>query len=128
MHIPKLFLIIDLLSFAKLLELLAINYGLSEKRITFVKVLPRSGCFITCIGAHFPTVELDNATFPECQGSCSIVPNGHTSLVVSFNIHQGLKCKDVASTPTLTMWLLCSNCALPWTTKFLGVFSKANTM
>ena len=28
-----------------------------------VEVLPRSGCFITCIGAHFPTVELDNVVW-----------------------------------------------------------------
>ena len=26
-----------------------------------VEVLPCSGCFITCMGAHFPAVELDNA-------------------------------------------------------------------
>ena len=32
---PKLFLIIDLLPFAKLLEMLAINHSLSEKRIIF---------------------------------------------------------------------------------------------
>ena len=25
-----------------------------------VKVLPCSGCFITCMGVHFPAVELDN--------------------------------------------------------------------
>ena len=31
--------------------------------------------------------------------------------VFSFNIHHGLNCKHVVSTPTLTMWLLCSNCA-----------------
>ena len=35
----KLFLIIDVLSFAKLLELLAINYSLSERRIIFVPQL-----------------------------------------------------------------------------------------
>ena len=57
------------------------------------------------------------APFPGCQGSCGIVPNGPTGSVVFFNIRQGLKCWHVASTPTLTMWLLCSNCAFPWTTK-----------
>ena len=67
------------------------------------------------------------APFPGFQGYCGIVPNGPAGLVVSFNIRQGLKCKHVASTPTLTMWLLCSNCILPWTTKCLGVFSKTDT-
>ena len=33
---PRLLLIIDLLPFAKLLELLAIDHSSSEKRITFV--------------------------------------------------------------------------------------------
>ena len=65
--------------------------------------------------------------FEGCQGSCGIVPNGPASLVVSFNICQGLKCKHVASTPTLTMRLLQSNYTLHWTTKFLGVFSKTDT-
>ena len=50
--------------------------------------------------------------FEGCQGSCGIVPNGPASLVVSFNICQGLKCKHVASTPTLTMRLLQSNYTL----------------
>ena len=64
----------------------------------------------------------DLAHFQGCQECCGIVPNGPTSLV-SFNICQGLKCKHVTSTTILTMWLLCSNCTLPWTTKFL-VYSK----
>ena len=38
---------------------------MSERKIIFVprlfEVLPCSGCFITCMGGHFPTVELDNA-------------------------------------------------------------------
>ena len=33
---PKLFLIIDLLPFAKLFELLAINHSSSERRIIFI--------------------------------------------------------------------------------------------
>ena len=57
------------------------------------------------------------APCPGCQGSCGIVPNGPVASIVSFNIHQGLKCKHVASTPTLTMWLLCSKCLFLWTTK-----------
>ena len=66
MYKPKLFLNIDLLPFAKLLELLAINDSSCERRIIsvlflVVEVLPCSGCFITCTGAHFPAVELDNA-------------------------------------------------------------------
>ena len=45
------------------MELLAINHHSSEKRILVpvAEVLPCSGCFITCMGAHFPAVELDNA-------------------------------------------------------------------
>ena len=35
MHKPKLVVIIDLLPFAKLLELLAISHSLSERRIIF---------------------------------------------------------------------------------------------
>ena len=66
--------------------------------------------------------------YPGFWGSCSIVPNGPTGLVISFNIFQGLQCKHVASIPTLTMWLLCSNCTLPWTTKLLSVYSKTDTM
>ena len=70
---------------------------------------------MTCTDAHFPAIELDTwsdlAPFPGCHVSCGTVLNGPTGSVVSFNIRQGLKCKHVASTPTLTMWLLCSNCA-----------------
>ena len=36
LHKPKLFLIIKLLQFAKLLELLASNHSLAERRIIFV--------------------------------------------------------------------------------------------
>ena len=60
----KLFLIIDLLPFAKLLELVAINHSLSERRISFVPWLLKLSHvlidFITCMGVHFPAVELDN--------------------------------------------------------------------
>ena len=66
MYKPKLFLNIDLLPFAKLLELLAIDHSSCERMIIsvlflVVEVLPCSGYFITCTGAHFPAVELDNA-------------------------------------------------------------------
>ena len=78
----------------KILGVITINQSLSERGITFF--LPCSGCFITCMGAHFPAVALDNAirfsTFPGCQGSCGIVPNGPAGSVVSFNISQDLKC------------------------------------
>ena len=56
LHRPKLFLIIGLLLFTKLLELLAINHSLPESRIicsSVVEVLP-------CSGAHFSAGELDN--------------------------------------------------------------------
>ena len=53
LHKRKLFLIIDLISFAKLLELLAINQSSSERRIIFV---PRLLKF-----SHFPAFKLNNA-------------------------------------------------------------------
>ena len=92
--IPKS-LIIDLFPFAKLLKLLGINHSLSESRDIFVfgywsslslslcLSLSVSGCFTTCMSAHFPVVELDNvirfSTLSRfSQGSCGIVPNGPT--------------------------------------------------
>ena len=65
--------------------------------------------------------------FPRFQDSCGIIPNKPTAWVVSFSIRQGLNCLHVASTPALTLWLLCSNCTLHWTTMFLGLFSKTDT-
>ena len=65
LHKPKLLRIIDLLRFAKLLELLAINHSSSKRMdtcLSVVETLPRSGCFTTCMGAHFPAVELDWTT------------------------------------------------------------------
>ena len=54
-----------------------------------------------------PQGGLDNAirfsTLPKCQGSCGLVPNGPTTFIVSCNIRHGLKCKNVALTPTLIM-------------------------
>ena len=66
----------DLLQFAKLLELLAIDHSSSGRRIIFAPRLlkfchvlvalqllwvhPCSGCFITCMDAHFHTVKFDN--------------------------------------------------------------------
>ena len=52
------------LMFAKLLELLAIDQFVWKEdhfRSSIDEVLPCSGCFITCMGAHFAAVELDNA-------------------------------------------------------------------
>ena len=82
------------------------------------------------MGAHFPAVESETwsslTTFPECQGSFGIVLHGPVGLVICYNIRQELKCKHIAL--TLTMWLLSSNCALPWTTNFFDVFSKTYNM
>ena len=54
-----------------------------------VEVLPCNDCFITCMGAHFPAVELDNviwfSTFTGCQSSCGIVPNGPAMLACSID-------------------------------------------
>ena len=60
-----------------------------------LEVLPCSGCFITCMSAHFPAVEVDNAIQFSILSRMSvwiIVPNGPAGSVVSFNIRQGLKC------------------------------------
>ena len=56
--------------------------------------------------------QLSWITWSGCQGSFGIVPNRPGGSVISFNICQGLKCKHVASTPNLTVWLLYSNCIL----------------
>ena len=87
----------DLLPFAKLLELLALDHSSSEKRMIFAPWwLKFSGCFITYMGAHFPQLnwitQSGLAPFPGCQGSCGIVPNGAAGSVVSFSIHEDLKC------------------------------------
>ena len=50
------------------------------------------------MGAHFSTVKLDNAIRVS-----TLIPNRPVGSVISFNLGQGLKCKHVASTPTLTM-------------------------
>ena len=72
--------------------------------------LPCSGYFITCMSAHIPTVKLDNVIrfsslfrISEFRG---IVPNEPVSLVVSFNIYMGLKCKHVVFTPTYVTAIL----------------------
>ena len=94
-----MFPIVDLLPFAKLLELLAIDHSSSERRIIFVpRLLKFSHVLValTSMGVHFPAVDWimrsGLASFPGCQGSCGIVPNGPAGSVVSFNICQGLKC------------------------------------
>ena len=96
---PKLF-IIDLLPFAKLLELLAIDHSSSERRIIFVpRWLKFSHVLVVLQLAWVRTspqlswiTQSGLAPFPGCQGSCGIVPNGPAGSVVSFNIRQGLKC------------------------------------
>ena len=130
---PTLFLLIRLLPFTKLLELLAINHSSYESRITFVPWLLKFFHLLIVLWLAWVHTFLhlswrtwsSLAPFPGCQGSW--VPNGPAGSVVSFNIRQGLKCKHVTSTPTLNMWLLSSNYALLWTTKFVGVFSKTDT-
>ena len=94
LHKPRLFFVIDLLLFTKLLEFLVINHSLSERRmLKFSHVLV---IFITCMGMLFPAVDWimqsGLAFFPGSQGSCGIFPKGPTSWIVSFNIHKGLKC------------------------------------
>ena len=96
---PKLF-IIDLLPFAKLLELLAIDHSSSKRRIIFApRWLKFSHVVVVLQLAWVRTspqlswiTQSGLASFPGCQGSYGIVPNGPAGLVVSFNIRQGLKC------------------------------------
>ena len=94
-----------------------INHSSSERRDIFVPRWSRLShvmVVLHCLhGWALPRSWLDNAirfgTFPGCKGSYGMVTNGPASSFVSFNIHQGLKCYDVASIPTLTMWLLRSH-------------------
>ena len=96
---PKLF-VIDLLPFAKLLELLAIDHSSSKRRIIFApRWLKFSHVVVVLQLAWVRTspqlswiTQSGLAPFPGCQGSCGIVPNGPAGSVVSFNIRQGLKC------------------------------------
>ena len=77
LHKPKLFLITDLLPFARLLDLLAINHSSSERRI-FLDYWspPMFWLFYNLHGCALPHKYIFRsglAPFPECQGSCSIV-------------------------------------------------------
>ena len=78
-----------------------------------VEILPYSACVVTCMGVHFPAVELDYTihftTLSRMSGFLWHSSNWPAGLIVSFNICQRAKCKHVDSAPTLTMWLLCSN-------------------
>ena len=89
-----------MLPFAKLLELLAIDHSLSEKRIIFVPQWLKFSHVLVVLQLAWvrasPQLSWITrsglAPFPGCQGSCGIVSNGSAGLVVSFNICQGLKC------------------------------------
>ena len=68
------------------LIIVAIDHSLPERKIIFVPSLLKFSPLLSWI------MRCGLAPFPGCQGSCGIVPNGPASLVVSFNIHHGLKC------------------------------------
>ena len=128
LHKSRLFLIIDLILFAKLLELLTINYSLSERRIIFVPGLLKFLMFWLLFNLHrimhLPAVESNNAKSGflwhsckwDCRFGCFLQYMSGVEVLVY-----------VASTP-ISMRLICSNYTLPWTTKFWGVFSKTDTM
>ena len=84
------------------------------------------------MGAHFFAVELDNAIRFSNLSRMSWFLYHISKWTCQFSRFlqstSEMKCKHVALTPTLTMWLLCSNYGLPWTAKFLGVFSKIDAM
>ena len=137
LHKSRLFLISGLIPFAKHLALLAINFSSSERRMIFfgslvVQVLLCSCYFSTCMGRQYPAVELNNvirfsmlsrksaflwhSSKWDCRFGCFLQYGSGVEVLVY-----------VALTPTF-MWLICSNCILPWTSKFLGIFWKADTM
>ena len=94
---PKLFLIIDLILFAKLMELLAINHCLSERRIIFAPWLLKFSHVVLVIQLAWVRTSLQFSwimrsslvPFPGCQDSCGIVPNGRAGSI-SLYIRQGL--------------------------------------
>ena len=100
LHKPKLLRIIDFLPLAKLLELLALNHSLSKRMDTFVcQLLKLSHVLVALQLAWVRTspqlswiMRSGLPSFPGCQVSFGIVPNGSADSVVSFNIYQGLKC------------------------------------
>ena len=80
------------------------------------------------MGAHFPSEKLCNATrfsivsrksgflWHSLKWACWF---GHFLQYMS-----GIEVLACSIDTTLTMWLLCSNCTLPWTTKFFGCIPK----
>ena len=83
-----------------------------------IKALLWSSCFSACMAVHFSRIKLNNPVrfnlvSGPFKGVKIPVAHGSATLAVSFNIWQGLKCWCVPLTPTLTMWLLRSNCIIP---------------
>ena len=97
---PKLIIIINLLMLAKLLDFLAINHSLFERRGIFIPWLLKLSHVLdtlqlawACTFLHLSWIMwFSLVPFPGCQGSCGIFPNGLTYLVIFFNMRQGLKC------------------------------------
>ena len=105
-----------LITFTNLLGMLLIIVYLKERTFLFLggQSSPMPWLFYTaCIGMHFLADALDNViqfgTLSRVSGFLCHGFKWPISSFISFNIRQGLKCWHVASTPTLTMWLLCSH-------------------
>ena len=87
-------------SCSQLLELLANNHSLSERRIIFLPWLLKFYHVLVvleltqvCTFLQLSWIKGSGlAPFPGCQGSCGIVSNRLVGLVMSFNVCKGLKC------------------------------------
>ena len=94
LHKPKLLRIIDFLPLAKLLELLALNHSLSKRMDTFVcQLLKLSHVLVALQLAWVRTsTQLSWITRFRALGFLWHSLKWAAGSVVSFNIHQGLKC------------------------------------
>ena len=130
----RLFLIIGLIPFAKRLELLAINCGSSERRIIFVPLLLKFSRVLV-IFQHVwvrtsPAVELNKVIwFSMLSRNSGFL--WHSSkwdcrLGRFLQYTSGVEVLVYVALTSIFMWLICSNCTLLWTSKFLGIFSKTH--
>ena len=107
--------------FKKLLEFLAINYSLFERRIIFVPWLLKFSMFwlfYNLMGVHFPAVQLDNVIqFSTLSRMSRFLWQFQMGPLVRLFPLTYARAWSVCMALTVTMWLLYSSCALPWTTK-----------
>ena len=94
LHKPKLLRIIDFLPFTKLLELLAINHSSSKRMDTFVCQLLKLSHVLVALQLAWvhSSPQLSWITRFRVLGFLWHSLKWAAGSVVSFNIHQGLKC------------------------------------